>query len=361
MKKLRLNQLEKYRTGGSSDLMELSLPVPRSPSGKVYKYSPNLNATPRLFLTGEAPDDRVITDDHRSRILRDPGPGQTVCPYSGHMADDEEFTHAQDIEAVKKYAIWLVENDVSDCLGDLAKGFNKKQGGGGFITMKMEHKPRRRPKPLAIREDLLRSLDCEVCGRAYGVYALALFCPDCGAPNVALHFRREIELIGEQIALADELDAQGRVETAYRLMGNAHEDVLTAFEATLKTVHTHLVRTHLLEQTEKLTGKKAVGNAFQNVERGREVFARIGLDPFDKLTDNEIDHIRLNIQKRHVLGHNLGMADEHYARFAEDHEPGETVTIIGEDIQHFADQCFKVIEYLEDSLLPNATLSPSEK
>src|SRR6202521_3794245 len=28
-------------------------------------------------------------------------------------------------------------------------------------------------------------------------------------------------------------------ELAYRLMGNAHEDVLTAFEATLKTVYHH--------------------------------------------------------------------------------------------------------------------------
>jgi len=224
--------------------------------------------------------------------------------------------------------------------------------------MKMEHKPRRRPKPLVIREDLLRSLGCDVCARSYGVYALALFCPDCGSPNVALHFRREIELVEEQITLADELDAQGRVEIAYRIMGNAHEDVLTAFEATLKTVHAHLVRTHLPAQLEKLIGKKAVGNAFQNVERGREVFARMGIDPFYGLGEDELDHIRLNIQKRHVLGHNLGMADEHYARFAEDHEPGETVTLIGADIRRFAELCFRVVERLEDSLMPSAALSP---
>lgn len=361
MKDLRFRQLEKYRTGGTRDRMELSLPPPKSPSGKIYQYSPNPEATPRLFLIGEASDDRTISDDHRQRIRREPGPGQTVCPYSGHMADDEEFTHTDDIEAVKKHVLWLAENDVNSWLGDWTKDFNRRQPKGGFITMKMDHKPRRRPKPLAIREDLLRSLDCGICGRAYGVYALALFCPDCGAPNIALHFHREVELIGEQIALADELDAQGRLEIAYRLMGNAHEDVLTAFEATLKIVHSHLVRTHLPEQVEKLTGKKAVGNAFQNVERGREVFARIGLDPYDRLAEDEIAHIRLNIQKRHVLGHNLGMADEHYARFAEDHEPGETVTLIGEDIRCFAEQCSKVVERLEESLLPATKLAPQDK
>jgi len=358
MKNLRFRQLERYRVGGTRDRMQLSLPAPKSPSGKVYQYSPNPDATPRLFLIGAAPEDRTIAEEHRLRIRREPGPGHTVCPYSGHIAEDEAFTHADDIEAVKKRVLWMAENDVSSFLGDWAKDFNRKQPRGGFITMKMEHKPRRGPKPLAIREDLLRSLGCNVCGRAYGVYALALFCPDCGSPNVALHFRREIELVQEQTTLADELDAQGRREIAYRIMGNAHEDVLTAFEATLKTVHAHLVRTHLPTQLEKLIGKKAVGNAFQNVERGRDVFARIGFDPFDSLGEDALDHIRLNIQKRHVLGHNLGMADEHYARFAEDHEPGETVTLIGEDIRRFAELCFRVVECLENSIMPGAVLSP---
>ena len=359
MKDLKFRQLEKYRSGGTRDLMELSLPLPKSPSGKFYQYSPNPEATPRLFLIGEAPEDRVIADEHGSRIWRDPRPGQTVCPHSGHVANDEEFIHADDIEAVKKHVLWMAENDVGDWLGNLAKEFNREMGKGSFITMKMEHKPRRLAKPLAIREDLLRSLDCEICGRAYGVYALALFCPDCGAPNVSRHFRREIELVGKQTALADKLDEQGRKEIAYHIMGNAHEDVLTAFEATLKTVHAYLVRTHLPERLNKLTGKKAVGNAFQNVEHGKEVFAKIGINPFDRLSQDEIDHIRLNIQKRHVLGHNLGMADEHYAHFAEDHEPGETVTLIGEDIRRFADQCLKVVERLEDYLLPNATVTPA--
>lgn len=361
MKDLRFRQLERYRVGGTRDRMQLSLPAPKSPSGKIYQYSPNPDATPRLFLIGEAPEDRIITEEHRLRIRREPGPGQTVCPYSGHIAEDEAFTHADDIQAVKKHVLWMAENDVSSFLEDWAKDFNRKQPHGGFITMKMEHKSRRRPKPLAIREDLLRSLECNACSRAYGVYALALFCPDCGSPNVSLHFHREIELVQEQIALADDLDAHGRGEIAYRIMGNAHEDVLTAFEATLKTVHAHIVRTHLPAQLEKLTGKKAVGNAFQNVERGREVFARIGLDPFDTLDADELDHIRLNIQKRHVLGHNLGMADEHYARFAEDHEPGETVTLIGEDIRRFAALCLRVVERVEDNLLPGATLPQTGK
>jgi hypothetical protein len=340
--------------------MQLSLPAPKSPSGKVYQYSPNPDAKPRLFLIGSAPDERDIGEEARTRMRREPGPGQTVCPYSGFIGDDDEFVHADDIEAIKKYVLWMAENDVNALLGDWAKDFNRRQPRGGFISMKMEHKPRRSPKPLTIREDLLRSLECEVCAREYGVYTLALFCPDCGAPNVALHFRREISLIGEQITLADDLDQKGNSELAYRLMGNAHEDVLTAFEATLKSVHAQLVRTHLPDQVGQLIGKKAVGNAFQNVERGRKLFARLGIDPFDVLDEAGIKHIQLNAEKRHVLGHNLGMADDHYASFAEDLEPGETVTLIGDDIRRFADLCLSVVARLEDSLLPAPT-TESEK
>lgn len=352
MRDLRFRNLEKYRVGGTRDKMQLALPPPKSPSGKVYKYSPNPDAKPRLFLIGDAPDERDISDEARRRMRREPGAGQTVCPYSGFIGDDDDFVHADDIEAIKKHVVWMAGNDLSDYLGDFAKDFNRRQPRGGFISMKMEHKPRRHAKPLAIREDLLRSLECEICKREYGVYALALFCPDCGAPNVALHFRREVALIGEQIALADELDQKGSSEIAYRLMGNAHEDVLTAFEATLKSVHAQLVRTHLPDQVEKLLGKKVVGNAFQNVERGRKLIAKLGIDPFDVLDEAGIEHIQLNAEKRHVLGHNLGIADDHYASFAEDLEPGETVTLIGEDIQRFAELCLKVVARLEDSLLP---------
>lgn len=361
MRKLRFRNLEKYRVGGTGDHMQLALPVPKSPSGKIYQYSPNPDAKPRLFLIGGAPDDRAISESDRKRIRRNPGPGQTVCPYSGFIDDDDKFIHGDDIEAIKKHAFWMAENDVNDFLGDWAKDFNRRQSRGGFISMKMEHKPRRRPKPLTIREDLLRSLECELCHREYGVYALALFCPDCGAPNVALHFRREAALVGEQIDLADELDQKGNIEIAYRLMGNAHEDVLTAFEATLKSVHAHLVRTHLPDQAEQMLGKKAVGNAFQNVERGRRLFAELGIDPFDVLEDDGVKHIQLNAEKRHVLGHNLGIADDHYASFAEDLEPGETVTLIGEDIRRFSELCLKVVARLEDSLLPNQPVILPEK
>lgn len=331
--------------------MELSYPVPRSPSGKVYQYSPNPDAVPRLFLLGDAPAERTIAAEHRQRIRREPGAGETVCPYSGVMASDDEFVHFADIEAIKKQAEWEAAADIQDHLAAMANDFNRRQPRNSFINIKMDFKPRRRPRPLAIREDLLRDLECDVCRRAYAVYAIGLFCPDCGAPNLALHFRREVALVAEQIGLADALDPV-RAELAYRLMGNAHEDVLTAFETAHRTVYRHLVRSRLPAQAEALCAKKEIGNAFQNIDRAREKFGKLGVDPFGGLTGDDLDLLRVNIQKRHVIGHNLGVADEHYAELTQNEQPGETVTLIGEETRRFAELCLQVVTNLEARLLP---------
>ena len=187
MRSPRFRRLERHRTGGTRAQMTLSYPVPRSPSGKIYQFSPNPDAVPRLFLIGEAPSERKVLDEHRGRTRRTPGRGQTVCPYTGFMADDGEFVHFDDVETIKKQIQHDVTADMSDWIRNLAKDFNRRQTRGGFITINMEHRARRRTRPVAIRRDLLRDLTCDVCTRPCAVYAIALYCPDCGAPNLSMH------------------------------------------------------------------------------------------------------------------------------------------------------------------------------
>lgn len=350
----KFRRLEQHRVGGTADQMLLEMPAPRSPSGKVYQYSPNPDATPRLFLLGGAPADRTISAEDRIRMQREPGPGETVCPYSGYIGPDKEFVHFDDVQAITKQIEWEVAADIEDHLAKIASNFNR-QNRGGLISLKMEVKPGRRPPPLIIREDLLRDLECDVCRRGYGVYAIALFCPDCGSPNLALHFNREKDLVGQQVALADEQSAAGRSELAYRLMGNAHEDVLTAFETTLKTVYVHLVRQNLPDSAPELCNKGAIKNAFQNIERSKEKFTVLAIEPFAGLSEDDLNFLQTNIQKRHVLGHNLGIADEHYAELTQTEQPGQTVGLVGAEISRFADICSKVVADLEVHLCPHCS------
>lgn len=71
--------------------------------------------------------------------------------------------------------------------------------------------------------------------------------------------------------------------------------------------------------------------------------------------------MRLNIQKRHIIGHNLGVVDEKFASHADDAKVGETVEIVGEDIRVFAAICQKITDALDAWLggSPSPTIDQS--
>lgn len=339
---MRMKNLKKYQTGGTKSRPKLSIPLPQTPEGRVYRYSPNETAYPRHFVLGNPVDGFNIPSEKRSRMKQAPGSNQTVCPYSGTIADDSDFTHPDDQEAALKIVEHAFTEDVSEALSDMLKGVASKSK--GFLTVKSTPRAQR-PRPRFGRRDLMRLLVCDCCGRDYGVFAIGLYCPDCGAPNVALHFEREVELVTKQVEMAEVLD-KDQQELAYRLLGNAHEDVLTAFEATLKTVYLHKISLLPLEVAQP----KPPGNDFQNVEKGKRRFKLFEIDPFDQLTQTELDKLELNIGKRHVIGHNLGVVDAKFADRARDAKLGETVKLVGSDIKTFAQLCQKVVGVLDDWL-----------
>jgi hypothetical protein len=344
---MKFPRLSRYRTGGTTSNMKLSLPVPRTPDGRIYRFSPNEDAHPRHFVIGNVVADVPLTDELRVRMKHEPHIPRTVCPYSGTVADDAAFVHPEDqkaaLELVKHEAAQDIQDAVTQMFKDAFKGSkNIKFTPGKRSTSK--------PKPRFTRQDLMRELVCDHCGRDYGVFAIGLFCPDCGAPNLRLHFAREAELVDDQVSLAEEIEAENE-ELAYRLLGNAHEDVLTAFEATLKAVY--------------LNGKAQVGvnplpkvgNDFQNVDKARKRYGELGIDPLVDLTDAEMAALKLNIQKRHIIGHNLGVVDDKFATHASDAKVGETVHLVGEDIRQFAAVSQKVVDALDTWL--GGTASPT--
>lgn len=348
MSDFHFKRLEKYKVGGTKDKMELRIPLPKSPSGKVYRWCPNEECTPRLFLLGggQPPENLDIT-----KLRRAPGAPGTTCPYCGIDDDDGNFNYESDIESIKAYMLWAVKKDIGDFFGRMSRDFNRSVSKGGPITIKMTHKSDLSPEPRAWREDLIRNLACDICGREYGTYAIALFCPDCGCTNLHVHFEREIELVLQQIDLAEQTATNGNSELSYRILGNSHEDVLTAFETYQKTTYKYLVRKILpKEEAIKMTSKGAIGNRFQNIERARELYKNLSIEPFNVLTSDEFGLMKVNIEKRHVIGHNLSMADEAYSEAEEREKPGTTVEILADEISEFAKTAKKVVLELERQL-----------
>ncbi len=333
---MKFKNLERYRVGGTGSNMSLSIPLPRTPSGRTYRFSPNEDAHPRHFVLGNVVTDIEVTDEARARMKLEPRSNQTVCPYSGIIAADEEFIHPDDVQAGIDTVAHAAREDIREAFEHILSDIGRKSRSISYKAGKRQNSP----KPHFVRSDLLRELICDHCGRDYGVYAIALFCPDCGAPNVRRHFERERMLVGAQVDLA-EAQGESLEELAYRLLGNAHEDVLTAFEATQKTVYLFGIK-----QRASIT-VKPVGNDFQNIERAQKRFAQLGLDPFDRLGPDEKTILELNIQKRHVIGHNLGVIDAKFAVHAQEAKVGETVHLVADDIRQFAAICQKVIDQLD--------------
>lgn len=342
--------LERYRIGGTTNNMQLSIPIPKTPGNRYYRLSPNEKAHPRHFVMGERVMEIEATPDIQARQKHPPGSPLTVCPYSGIAAEDAEFTHPEDREAAVELATHAVMTDLSNMLEGLFKGMETKSR-GGFLSLSIETKSNPPPpKPRFRRKDLMREMVCDHCGRDYGVFALGLFCPDCGAPNVAQHFARERDLVAKQVAVAN-AQTETDEELAYRLLGNAHEDVLTGFEATLKTVYRFAM-------TRGGGEAPRTRNDFQNIEKGEKRFAEIGLTPFAALTPEERELLDLNIQKRHIIGHNLGVVDEKYADQQDDVKLGETAQIIGNDILVFGDLAQKIVNVLDNWLVTAEIAAP---
>lgn len=342
---MKFKNLEKYRVGGSGTNFKLEVPPPKTPDGRVYRFSPNESAYPRHFVLGTHDRQFIPSEASLARMKIEPRSSQTVCPYSGVIAADQEFTHPDDVKAARAVVEHAVFADAEAEIARMLEGINRSMPQNSLIKIQANVEKKFRPKPRFLRRDLLRELICQDCSRDYGVYALALFCPDCGAPNLRLHFAREAELVGTQADLADSL-GEGKDELAYRLLGNAQEDVLTAFEATLKAVYLHGVAQHL----DAPQPAKPVKNDFQNIDIAAKRFAELNLDPFDHLSKADLATLNLNIQKRHIIGHNLGVIDDKFATHAQDAKLGETVHLVGEDIGEFAKICQRVVDRLDDWL-----------
>jgi len=323
--------LERYRIGGSDEAPEFAIPIPQTPTGGTWRFSPNSAARPRHFVVAPASATYVVAHAARARMKLDPRSDRTVCPYSGIVAPDAAFMHPDDHYATTHIVAHAFAIDSQAHFARLATAAGPPNG---------YRPPAPQPRPTFVRADLQRTLRCDHCARPYAVYAIALYCPDCGAPNVRLHFRREIALVEAQLALAEAQPAAAQ-ELAYRLHGNAHEDVVSAFEATLKTIYLH---------GHDRSGGPAPAkprNAFQNLQKIEARFAELGVDPFAALSSEARTGLALGIQKRHVFGHNLGVADETFAAHAPDARVGQTISTAADEIRSFATLAQVVVDGLD--------------
>ena len=70
---MRFKNLERYRTGGFGNRLQLTIPLPKTPDGRVYRFSPNEAAQPRHFVLGAFDRPAEINDTAHARMKLEPG------------------------------------------------------------------------------------------------------------------------------------------------------------------------------------------------------------------------------------------------------------------------------------------------
>lgn len=91
-------------------------------------------------------------------------------------------------------------------------------------------------------------------------------------------------------------------------------------------------------------------------------FAPLGIDHFADLSAADLHLLCGNIQKCHVIGHNLGAADGHYVKLTQTEQLGESAGLIGDETRRFGETRLRVGNALETELPPpgHVSLRPGE-
>lgn len=112
-----------------------------------------------------------------------------------------------------------------------------------------------------------------------------------------------------------------------------------------------------LEVAEKKASKQAVGNRFQNPERGAELFREFGIDPYASLGESQYNDLRLALAKRHVIAHNQGIVDAPFVKQTGKGTLGRPVTLTADEVRQCTSNCAAILVHLERTC---ADLLPSQ-
>lgn len=274
----------------------------------------------------------------------EPGTGLTGenlpchCPYCGYVDEANKFFTKAQVE----YAKSIVLNKVTGALIKDLKSleFNHRPSGafGIGISMKVSGQPS--PIRHYCEEELETEVICEQCTLRYMIYGVFGFCPDCGVHNSLQILNANLQLVTKMIAIAETQEQS----VAQSLIQNGLEDCVSAFDGFGR----ELCRVYAQETSDPAKVERL---SFQNLEGARQsVKAFWNIELAAGLHDDEWQKAVCAFQKRHVLSHKMGVADDEYIRKSGDqtavsgrkvcvdaNEVKELVRIIGELGQYFSE------------------------
>ena len=284
----------------NSNAMKANLTIPAEEDGMISRLCPNDQCRPRYFKV------KLGTG-----IVGVPEPVM-YCPYCQQKGDPGDFHTPAQIRYGEDVLKREVERAMVEALQDMTRSFNRSTPRDSFIQFKLEVKADAfhyvpRPEGMWAR----RVLICGKCGLEHSVYGLSEWCPDCSTPTFALHVGHEVDCIGRQLADLDRREKELGGDVAQRDIDNILEDIVSFYEGFMKFVwQRHLLKT-LASETADEKMKKA-GNVFQRFEESLGIVEGMGCRTCDLVAEGERNRLDRLFKSRHVVTHNLGVADEKF-------------------------------------------------
>ena len=121
---MRFKNLEKYRTGGSGSQMTLGIALPRTPDGRVYRFSPNELAHPRHFVLGSRVEWVAVPEQMTPRMTNAPGTAGDGLSIQRHGRSRQGF------HSPGRYCRWV--GDRGPCCPRRCRGGRPRNVGQGL-------------------------------------------------------------------------------------------------------------------------------------------------------------------------------------------------------------------------------------
>ena len=341
-----------FREGGEHKIRKvgheqysMSIQLPPDLDGRTARACPSSDCSPAFFklrngtgLSGQA---------------------SAFCPYCRHEAAPNDFAtkrqRAYVQEVVKREAAMAAERMIRETLGMGHSG--RRRLADGLMTLDLEIKPAHHPRVWRPMEEVLkRDLVCPHCTLDHSVFGFAVWCPDCGKDIFISHVRGEIAVVETILGDVDRREKDLGPRVAAHDIGNALEDYVSIFEATLKIqLRRHLAALGTSEEKVEEIFRK-IGSRMQSVKQAQEIIATYcgGIMLFEA-SDDALARLTLLFEKRHPITHNLGVVDRKYLeRVQESENEGKDIYLTKEEVLSAGPLMLAMFERLHGRLFPEA-------
>jgi hypothetical protein len=251
------------------------------------------------------------------------------CPYCGHVDEPKKFYTKAQVEYINS----VVMNKVSGALLKDLKSleFNHRPGGGFGIGISMKVTGQPTPIRYYREEQLETEVVCDQCTLRYMIYGVFGYCPDCGAHNSVQILNANLKLVEKMLTVADAQEQS----IAQSLIQNGLEDCVSAFDGFGR----ELCRVHTDSASDPAKVEKI---SFQNLEGARQnVSMLFNINLSSGLTEDEWNAAVRAFQKRHILSHKMGVADDEYVR-----KSGDPLAVVGRKVNVDADEVRELVRII---------------